>query len=491
MKNNKLLINILIVFLLVFMTTLPHGIAAKYEKEGVFIIENTVSCSIPNQSPACLHQNQSNEVDIIVYTANQAWPSKSWIYILTTQGIPIAYYEYDWAIFNDVEVVNNELYVTDWIAPRLYKVDILSGDLTVIIDDWSLFSMYDVAFDGMFFYINEWSLNRYTINGVKDSQTSFPYNVRGSAWDGTYYWTLLNTSEIKCWDISNWPTLNEITENSFFAPTSACRGLWHDGTYFWTAERVEVGTGFIYQFDYNGIIIHQIPEPISGGYAACYITLPNHPPQIPDTPQGPSKGDIDSSYSFATSTIDPDDHDVYYQWDWGCGQTTSWIGPYPSGAVVEQSYSWQEPGIYNLQVRARDILGSESPWSDSHTIIIGNQPPETPIITGPSQGKPGVTYLFQASTIDPDNNEVYYLWDYGDGTTSDWMGPYPSGQTISTTYSWSDEGTFILRVKAKDIYGCESDWGVLEVKMPANKQLPFSLIYTRYLNTILSVVLSN
>ncbi|MFO7678221.1 MAG: PKD domain-containing protein [Thermoplasmatota archaeon] len=441
-----------------------------------------IASSVSQEIPLEIYQKntQTDEVEIIVYTANQDWPSKSWIYLLTTQGIPITYYEYDWFIFNDVEVVNNEVYVTDWIAPRLYKVDILTGDLTVIIDDWSLFSMYDVAFDGTFFYINEWSLNRYTINGVKDSQTSFPYNVRGSAWDGTYYWTLLNTTEIKCWDISNWPNLTEIPENNFFPPTASCRGLWHDGNYFWTAERVEGGTGFIYQFDNNGTIINQIPEPISKGYAACYITLPNQPPQTPETPQGPNKGDTSVSYSFNTSTIDPDNDDVYYQWDWDDNHTSPWIGPYPSGITIEQTHSWENSGIYQIRVRARDFYGSMSSWSEPHTIIIGNNPPETPIITGPSNGKSGVTYLYSTSTTDPDDDLVYYIWDYGDGNSSDWMGPYPSGQKISTTYMWSEEGTYIIRVKAKDIYGLESDWGILEVKMPLNTQLILQRIFNKF-----------
>jgi len=199
--------------------------------------------------------------------------------------------------------------------------------------------------------------------------------------------------------------------------------------------------------------------------------VPNNPPHQPDTPQGPDEGDIDSSYVFTTSTTDPEHHEIYYQWDWDDSQTTSWIGPYPSGETVEQTHSWQEPGVYTIKVRAKDIYGSESPWSETHTIIIGNQPPETPILTGPSQGKPGVAYLFQALTTDPDDDFVYYLWDYGDGITTDWLGPYPSGQIISTTYSWTEKGTYVVRVKAKDIHYLESDWGSLEVKMPLNSQI--------------------
>jgi len=83
-----------------------------------------------------------------------------------------------------MEVVNNELYAVDAFAPRLYKVDIETGDLEVIIDDWSLFYFYDVAFDGTYFYVTEWDLNRYDINGVKNGTAPFDEDVFGSAWDG-------------------------------------------------------------------------------------------------------------------------------------------------------------------------------------------------------------------------------------------------------------------------------------------------------------------
>jgi hypothetical protein len=470
MQKTKLVTAILAGLILLSLPFLPQIIPAEKQKD------NATVC-------------QSNQVDVIIYTATQDWPPISWVYILSMDGTVLFFHTYyDMYLFNDVEVVDNEVYVADWIAPRLYKVNISTGDLTVVIDDWSLYSMYDVAYDGSFFYINEWNLNRYTLDGVKDGYISFNFNVRGGAWDQTHYWTLLNTSEIKCWDITAWPTINEVPENSFFAPTSACRGLWHDGTSFWTAERNEGGNGYIYQFDNNGTIINQIPEPLCKGYAACVIKVPNTPPYKPDTPQGPHEGDIDFSYIFTTSTSDPENHEIYYQWDWGEGQTTSWIGPYQSGESVEQSHSWQEPGVYTIKVRAKDMYGSESSWSEIHAIIIGNLPPEIPVITGPNQGKSGVTYLYQTSTIDPEHDEVYYFWDYGDNTTSGWLGPYPSAMNISTAYSWEEEGTYIIRVKAKDTNNSESDWGVLEVKMPVDIPIQFPKFFNNYFKSIINFI---
>jgi hypothetical protein len=208
---------------------------------------------------------------MIVYTANQGWFSR--IYALTMDGVVITFHEYEYYIFSDLEVVGNDVYVTDWVAPRLYKVDALTGDISVVVDDWNLLSMYDVAWDGAFFYIDEWSLNRYDIQGDWQGSASFSESVRGSAWDGDYYWTLDTDGEIECWDLSAWPTVTEIEENAFLPPTPFCRGLWFDGQYFWTAESKDT-LGKIYRFDYEGHTVAEWTEPAFSGYAACVVPGP-------------------------------------------------------------------------------------------------------------------------------------------------------------------------------------------------------------------------
>ena len=35
--------------------------------------------------------------------------------------------------------------------------------------------------------------------------------------------------------------------------------------------------------------------------------------------------------------------------------------------------------------------------------------------------------------------------------------------------NWSEEGEYIVKAKAKDPYGAESDWATLEVTVPKNK----------------------
>ena len=97
----------------------------------------------------------------------------------------------------------------------------------------------------------------------------------------------------------------------------------------------------------------------------------------------------------------------------------------------------------------------------------GPYPPHKPYMEGPVAGSPKVSYTYTAYTIDPNNDDVYYMFDWDDGTTSDWLGPYQSGEVVSESHTWSKKGTYNLRVKAKDINDQESDWSdPLPVNIP-------------------------
>jgi len=206
--------------------------------------------------------------DVIVFTAYQEFLSR--IYLMDTTGTIIDYHQYDFYRWVGMEVVNGELYVAEAFAPRVYKVDPETGDLEVFIDDWTLYYFYDVAFDGTYFYVDEWDLNRYDINGDYAGTASFDEYVLGCTWDGQYFWTLDDTNLIKCWDLSGWPTVIPVPANNFTPPSPQCRGLYFDGEYFWSAESGDA-PGLIYRFDHAGRVVQQWSEPAFSGWAAALI----------------------------------------------------------------------------------------------------------------------------------------------------------------------------------------------------------------------------
>jgi len=97
------------------------------------------------------------------------------------------------------------------------------------------------------------------------------------------------------------------------------------------------------------------------------------------------------------------------------------------------------------------------------------QSPSIPSINGPTSGKVRVKYTFIISTIDPNDDDVYYYIDWGDNTTRDWLGPYDSGEEISVSHRWLKQGNFEIRIKARNTIGAVSDWGTLTITIPRDK----------------------
>ncbi|KYK23217.1 hypothetical protein AYK21_02995 [Thermoplasmatales archaeon SG8-52-2] len=80
--------------------------------------------------------------------------------------------------------------------------------------------------------------------------------------------------------------------------------------------------------------------------------------------------------------------------------------------------------------------------------------PEAPI--GPNSGVTGIEYTFEANTTDPEGDDIYYWFDWGDGENSGWVGPYNSGEPGSAGHVWTTSGDFLVTVKARDVNYAES-----------------------------------
>ena len=106
---------------------------------------------------------------------------------------------------------------------------------------------------------------------------------------------------------------------------------------------------------------------------------------------------------------------------------------------------------------------------------IPNQP------EGPINGLPDTIYNYSTKTIDPDSDQVYYKWDWGDQIISDWDGPYNSGEVVHLSHSWRSRGNYNIKVKARDDDWYESEWSdSLSVSMPKSKsydQIPRIILW--------------
>jgi len=116
---------------------------------------------------------------------------------------------------------------------------------------------------------------------------------------------------------------------------------------------------------------------IYGGYYDMSFKLfrSSPPPEKPQRPYGPTEGVNGVEYMFSTSTTDPPEGEqVCYLWDWDDETPTKWTDFYDSGVTVYANHIWTEIGEYNITVKAKDLDGGESEWSDPKTIYIVDVP---------------------------------------------------------------------------------------------------------------------
>ena len=148
------------------------------------------------------------------------------------------------------------------------------------------------------------------------------------------YLIKLNSSGVKEWDDTYGGTGNE--DGQCVDPTS-------DGYY------IIAGTKFT---SYNEFWLIKLGIPI------------NQPPNKPAKPNGSLSGKIGVTYTYNTTTSDPEGDNIYFWFDWGDGTSSGWVGPYISGALGNASHSWTIKGTYTIKVKAKDTAGNESVWSD-------------------------------------------------------------------------------------------------------------------------------
>jgi len=147
----------------------------------------------------------------------------------------------------------------------------------------------------------------------------------------------------------------------------------------------------------------------------------------------------------------------------------SWDNAYPNGGNYwsdyhgVDDYSGEEqlvPGSDGIGDTPYQINGSGS--IDRYPFMVSNgwmnQAPATPQQPqGPLHGCIGFTYTFYTYAVDPDDDALYYMWDWGDQTI-ELLGPNPSGIVFNASHRWNTSGSYSIRVKVQDSHGLESAW---------------------------------
>jgi len=106
-----------------------------------------------------------------------------------------------------------------------------------------------------------------------------------------------------------------------------------------------------------------------------------------------------------------------------------------------------------------------------------NRPPMTPSQPqGPLNGDVGVVYTYLSNSTDPDGDQMYYLFDWGDASESSWIGPFDSGVIVNASHVWHERGLYTIKVKGKDTFDAESNWSDSLKVMLSGPYLTFGAI---------------
>jgi len=195
----------------------------------------------------------------------------------------------------------------------------------------------------------------------------------------------------------------------------------------------------------------------------------NFPPAISNEYPTNGETDVSLSQSLLSVTIEDLEGDSF---DWSIetspdigskSETNKYNGTKTcsiSGLYYDTTYTWY--------VNATDS-GSGETTSKVYTFsTVENNPPTDTKIYGPNGGKPGKSYDFKFKAVDPDGHKIRYLIDWGDSNTFN-TSFTTSGANFTVSHTWSEEGSYTIRVKAEDEFGLIGPESTKTVTMPRTK----------------------
>jgi outer membrane protein assembly factor BamB len=147
-------------------------------------------------------------------------------------------------------------------------------------------------------------------------------------------------------------------------------------------------------------------------------------------------------------------------WEFGDGDTSEEQNP---------SHIYTEANNYTVTLTVTDDEENIVTTKNWVKVQATNAPPDKPVIEGPKKGYPHQHYDYTFVSLDPEENPIWYYIDWDDGKNTGWFGIFKSGQKITLTQTWHEEKVYIIKAKAKDIFGDESDWATFKVNLPRNK----------------------
>jgi hypothetical protein len=139
--------------------------------------------------------------------------------------------------------------------------------------------------------------------------------------------------------------------------------------------------------------------------------------------------------------------------NWQCGKGFAW-----SKDFLAPTLNWGSTW--------RAVLQSRLLFADPAQLLKPphpNRPPEIRIMSWSPDT--GLTMMAR----DPEGDDVFYMVNWGDGTSIEWVGPYLSGEEVSLMHTYGTPGVYEIKGKVKDIHNAVSNWSdplLVEIQGP-------------------------
>ena len=237
------------------------------------------------------------------------------------------------------------------------------------------------------------------------------------------------------WSITTSPNVGSNSGSGASNGSKSCSitGLTYSTTYNWFVNATD-GTGWTNKsYSFKTQSKPSPPSPPGPG--------PGSTNQNPTADaDGPYYGVIDEEITF--DGLGTDDGTITnYTWDFGDGNT---------GYGKTTTHTYSSPDIYIVTLTVTDNEGAKGTDETTASISQPNRPPTSPEVEdGPTSGTKNTEYTYTAVSVDPDNDTIQYIFDWGDTktTTSDFL---PNGTSYTAKHSWTAAGRYVIEVKASD-----------------------------------------
>ena len=175
------------------------------------------------------------------------------------------------------------------------------------------------------------------------------------------------------------------------------------------------------------------------------VTVANRAPTAAFT-TSPASAPTGQSFSFTSTSTDPDGTIAAYAWDTDGDATAD----FNDGTASTASRSFATPGTYTIRLRVTDNNGAQS--VTTNTVTATNRAPTANFTISPASAPTGDVVNFASTSTDPDGTITLYEWD----TDGDAIADYDGDKRSVAARPFATPGTYPIRLRVTDNNGAQA-----------------------------------